>query len=61
MRDLLDMDALVRKLTPQVILASKDDVVRNLGEYEASVVQKIPSVYKELIGVLTKLFDLSES
>lgn len=55
------MDALVRKLTPQVILASKDDVVRNLGEYEASVVQKIPSVYKELIGVLTKLFDLSES
>jgi hypothetical protein len=59
LRDLLDMDALVQKLTPDGILAFKDDVVRNLGEYEASMVQKIPPAYKELVGVLKKLFDLS--
>jgi hypothetical protein len=57
LRDLLDMDALVRKLTPEKILDAKDSIIRHLGEEEASVVQKVPPVYKELTAVLQKLFD----
>lgn len=57
-RDLLDLDALVRKLTPEKILDSKDNIIRHLGDEEASVVQKVPPAYKELIAVLQKLFDV---
>jgi len=59
LRDLHDMDALVRKVTPEKILEVKDDVICNLGEDEAYAVGRIPSDYRELATILQKLFGLS--
>ena len=59
LRDLVDMDAIVRKVTPEKILEAKDDITCNLGEAEAYALDRLPSDYKELAVVLERLFDSS--